>query len=37
MIEFLTYLVAGVSAVASILLIYLVIQIYSPESPYRQD
>lgn len=37
MIEFLTYMVAGVATVACILLIYLVKQIYSPQSPYRED
>ncbi len=35
MIDFLTYLVAGVGTVAGVLLIYLVIQIYSTNSPYR--
>jgi len=35
MMDFLTYLVAGVGAVAGALLIYLVIQIYSTNSPYR--
>jgi len=35
MIDLLTYMVAGVGAVASVLLIYVVIQIYSTNSPYR--
>ena len=37
MIDLLTYMVAGVSAVGAILLVYLVIQIYSSNSPYRSD
>ena len=37
MVEFLTYMVAGVGAIASAMLIYLVIQIYSSNSPYRSD
>ena len=37
MIELLTYMVAGVSVVGCVLLIYLVKQIYSPNSPYRED
>jgi len=35
MMDFLTYMVAGVGALASVLLIYLIIQIYSTNSPYR--
>ncbi len=35
MMDFLTYMVAGVGAVAAVLLVYLVIQIYSTNSPYR--
>jgi hypothetical protein len=37
MIDFLTYMVTGVSIVGAILLIYLVSQIYSSNSPYRSD
>ena len=37
MIDFLTYMVAGVSIIGTVLLIYLVIQIYSSHSPYRSD
>jgi len=37
MIELLNYMVAGVAAVGGVLLIYLVIQIYSSNSPYRTD
>ena len=37
MVDLLTYMVAGVGAIAAALLIYLVIQIYSSGSPYRTD
>ena len=37
MIDLLNYMVAGVSAIGAILLVYLVIQIYSSNSPYRTD
>jgi hypothetical protein len=37
MIEFLTYMVATIGTIAGSMLIYLVIQIYSSNSPYRQD
>jgi hypothetical protein len=37
MIEFLTYMVATIGTIAGIMLIYLVTQIYSSNSPYRQD
>jgi hypothetical protein len=37
MIDLLTYMVAGVGAVGGVLLVYLVIQIYSSNSPYRDD
>lgn len=35
MIDLLTYMIAGVSAVGLLLLIYLVKQIYSSNSPYN--
>jgi hypothetical protein len=34
MIDLLTYMIAGVSAVGLVLLVYLVKQIYSSNSPY---
>lgn len=37
MIDLLTYMVAGVSIIGTILLVYLVIQIHSSHSPYRSD
>jgi hypothetical protein len=37
MIDLLTYMVAGVGIVGCALLIYLVVQIYSPENPYRKE
>jgi hypothetical protein len=37
MMEVLEYLFAGVATVATVLLIYLVIQIYSSNSPYRSN
>lgn len=37
MIDFLTNMVIVVGSIAGILLVYVVIQIYSSNSPYRQD
>ena len=37
MLDFLTTMVAVVGSVAAIALVYVVIQIYSSNSPYRQD
>lgn len=37
MLDFLTNMVTVVGAIAGVLLVYLVIQIYSSNSPYRQD
>lgn len=37
MLDFLTYMVATVGTIAAVALIYVVIQIYSSNSPYRQD
>ncbi len=37
MIDVLTYLFAAVATIASVLLVYVVIQIYSSNSPYRSD
>lgn len=37
MIDLLTYMVAGVSLIGTFLLLYLVIQIYSSNSPYRPE
>jgi hypothetical protein len=37
MIDFLTYMVATVGAIAGALLIFVVFQIYSSNSPYRTD
>jgi hypothetical protein len=37
MIDLLTYMVAGVSVVGLALLLYLLKQIYSSNSPYRDD
>ena len=37
MIDFLTNMVTVVGAVAGVALVYVVFQIYSSNSPYRQD
>lgn len=37
MLELLNYMVGTVSAVGVVLLVYLVIQIYSSNNPYRKD
>lgn len=37
MLDFLTNMVAVIGSIAGILLVYLVFQIYSSNSPYRQD
>jgi len=37
MIDLLTYMIAGVSAVGLVLLVYLVKQIYSSNSPYTNN
>ena len=37
MIDFLTPMVATVGAIAGVLLLYLVKQIYSTNNPYRDD
>jgi len=37
MLDFLTNMVAVVGSIAAIALVYVVFQIYSSNSPYRQD
>ena len=37
LLELLNYMVGTVSAIGVVLLIYVVIQIYSSNNPYRQD